>query len=58
MSILDGLILLVKVQGITRFCYYLEDKGMIFPFRAILCIIWPSGLILGIFTFTHVIYVS
>ena len=57
MPILNGFVMLANVRSVILFDIYLEDTGIIGLFRAILCIIWPSGLILGNITFIHVVYV-
>ena len=56
-NFLNGFIILVNVRSVILFNIYLGDTGMIVPLRSILCIIWPSGLILGNITFIHVVYV-
>ena len=58
MSILNGFIPLVKVWSVICFYNTLEDTGKIFSFRAILCIIWPSGIVIGTITLIHVICAS
>ena len=43
----------IKRLGCYMFYNDLEDAGMIAPFHAILFIIWPSGLNIGIITLIH-----
>ena len=56
-NFLNGFIILVNVRSVILFNIYLGDTGMIVPLRSILCIIWPSVIILRTITFIHVVYV-
>ena len=57
MSILHGFILLVNIWDVMSFYIDYVYGGMIVPHYAIFCIIWPSGLIIYIITFIHVVYI-
>ena len=46
----------IKLSVCYMFYNDLEDAGMIITFSAILCIIWPGGLNIGIITLIHALY--